>query len=429
MINRSNRSANVSYTAEELLSHLINSGRINTDDVVNDLLMKERNDVLKAHPHAISQGKDGRWRTFVKDKRYKSGRKMIAKSTRKGVEDALYDFYIDHDEGERLRRMTIRELYPKWLEHKTIHTTAETYVTRIESDWKTYYENDEIIDRRIASLKRLDLDEWAHKLIRKYDMTKNAYYNVTMIMRQCLQYAVDLDIIESSPFDNVKIDGRRMFRSVHKKPDETQVYTDEEVEKIFELAWNDFYSSDRLIYRLAPLALMFQFQTGLRIGELCAVKHSDVRNGRIHISRMLRRDTNEVVEHTKSHDDRIVILTEAATDLIRIAAAYQESNGINTDFIFSTNAGPLKYREVNMLLKRYCERANILYRSSHKARKTYISSLIDAGININTIRAFVGHADERTTYYNYCFDRSPEIEKKRLLEKALKAGVNKSQAM
>ena len=60
-----------------------------------------------------------------------------------------------------------------------------------------------------------------------------------------------------------------------------------------------------------------------------------------------------------------------------------------------------------------------MYRSSHKARKTYISSLIDVGININTVRALAGHADERTTYFNYYFDRAPEDEKKRLLEAAL----------
>ena len=79
----------------------------------------------------------------------------------------------------------------------------------------------------------------------------------------------------------------------------------------------------------------------------------------------------------------------------------------------------MKYREVNALLKKYCKSADILYRPSHSSRKTYISSLIDAGININTVRSYAGHADERTTYFNYCFDRTPDAEKKQLLEKAL----------
>jgi len=129
--------------------------------------------------------------------------------------------------------------------------------------------------------------------------------------------------------------------------------------------------------------------------------------------------SHKVVEHTKSHEDRDVLLTDAALDIIEVARAYQEEHGCKGEYIFSTTEEALSYAETNILLKKYCKRLNILYRSSHKSRKTYISSLIDAGININTIRSYAGHADERTTYFNYCFDRAPDAEKKMLLEKAL----------
>ena len=135
--------------------------------------------------------------------------------------------------------------------------------------------------------------------------------------------------------------------------------------------------------------------------------------------RMLQRDSDKVVEHTKSHEDRDVLLTDAALDIIEVARAYQEEHGCKGEYILSTTEEALSYAETNILLKKYCKRLNILYRSSHKSRKTYISSLIDAGININTIRSYAGHADERTTYFNYCFDRAPDAEKKMLLEKAL----------
>ena len=58
-------------------------------------------------------------------------------------------------------------------------------------------------------------------------------------------------------------------------------------------------------------------------------------------------------------------------------------------------------------------------KSSHKVRKTYISSLYSEGVNLNTIRALVGHTDERTTLHNYCFDRSESTEKIKLIERAL----------
>ncbi len=43
-------------------------------------------------------------------------------------------------------------------------------------------------------------------------------------------------------------------------------------------------------------------------------------------------------------------------------------------------------------------------KSSHKIRRTYLSSLFDTGINVNTIREIAGHEDERTSLNNYCFD-------------------------
>ena len=70
-------------------------------------------------------------------------------------------------------------------------------------------------------------------------------------------------------------------------------------------------------------------------------------------------------------------------------------------------------------MQKYCNHLNIKYRSPHKIRKTYISALIDAGVNIDTIRRLVGHTDERTTYKSYCYDRKEDKEIKEQLNDAL----------
>ncbi len=67
-----------------------------------------------------------------------------------------------------------------------------------------------------------------------------------------------------------------------------------------------------------------------------------------------------------------------------------------------------------------CEKVGIPARGMHALRRVYISTLIDAGFNINTIRAQVGHADERTTYKSYCYDRKPKEIKQEEFEKTLK---------
>lgn len=375
--------------------------------------------IFAEHPYSVSRGNDGRWRTYVIDNDT-NGRRMIAKSRKADLIDAVVNYYFLAGNEEILRRcVSLRTIFPEWLKYKELHTNADTYIMRIKNEWGKHYENDPIVDRPLHCLKKLELDEWAHKKIKENKMTKNMYYNFSIIMRQCLCYAVDREILDDNPFSRVFVDGKRVFRKTTKKPDKTQVYTKEEVAKLFNLAWDDYFNSKKLEHRLAPLAVMFQFYTGLRVGELCAAKYSDLCNGEIHVSRMVRRDSSEIVEHTKTYEDRDVILPEAAVKLIDTARNYQMRNRIDTEFIFSVTKDPLRYNEINILLKKYCARADILYRSSHKARKTYISALIDGGVNINTVRAMAGHADERTTYFNYCFDRATDEYKKSLIEKAL----------
>ena len=91
----------------------------------------------------------------------------------------------------------------------------------------------------------------------------------------------------------------------------------------------------------------------------------------------------------------------------------------DSGYIFSVNDEPLSYYAIRKLYARYCDEIGTAFKSSHKARKTYISALIDGGVNINTIRDMVGHMDERTTYNSYCYDRRPRPERIALIEKAL----------
>ena len=349
---------------------------------------------------------------------------MIVKTHEQDLLDYLAEFYEKQEQERSIKNYTLEKLYPEWKNYKSLHTTAETYVTPINSDWNTYYKDTDIITVPIKDLTKLDLDEWAHKLIKDYNMTKNQYYNVTVIMRQALLYAVDLGIIENSPFSLVKIDGKRLFRKTKKKPDYTQIFYQNEVDEISKMALEDFHNRVK-VYELAPLALLFQFQTGLRIGELCAVRYDDIETpDHIHIQRMVRRDTKEVVEHTKtSYGDRQVFLTAQAKHLIALAKERQEDLGVDsTGYIFSINGRPLTERSVATLYAKYCKNAGIIQKSSHKSRKTYISALIDGQVNINTVREMVGHADERTTLGNYAFDRKTESEKAQMIENALNAG-------
>ena len=411
----------LNITAEKLLSYCITSGILNLDDVQDQMTKKFKETILKHHNHKIWQGSDQRYRTHVSDNTKKSGRRLVVKTYEEDLLKYLGEFYGITESKNIENAISLENLYPDWKSYKEIHTTAKNYIRRIHNDWERYYVGTAIIKKPLNQLKKLDLDTWAHKLIKDNNMTKKQYYNATIIMRQSLDYAVALGIITENPFSAVHIDGKRMFRRVKKKADATQVYLKNEIEPIYKMAWKDFYRPNKLKNKLTPLAILFQFQTGVRIGELCVVSYSDIEDDQhLHIQRMYRYETHEVIEHTKNFEDRTVLLTSSAKQIIQTARAYQKEHGCNTDgYIFSEDNTPLAPWSVAYLYNKYCDHLGIMRKSSHKTRKTYISALIDGKVNINTIREMVGHADERTTYNNYCFDRSTENEKVYLIEKAL----------
>ena len=415
-----NTLASASFTEKEILSFLIQNGSIDLSDVANDMTKARRDRILKGHTYAISQGGDGRWRTYFKDDTKPSGRVMIAKSSLEKLQDAIVDYYENKEDSVRFTKITLEDLYDEWLEYKKLHTDSASYLYRIGTEWDKHYKGSEIAKTPVTKLTKLQLDEWAHRLIKDHKMSRKQYYNTTMIMRQMLEYSIDKGIIESNPFSRVKPDSK-LFRKVPKKSSETQVFSKSEEAALEEVAWKDFHDRVHHVRQLVPLAVLFMFYTGVRISEVCTLRYEDIEGNEIHIQRMYLDYEGRVVDRTKSEaGERYVYIPAKARKIIDAVRDRQIEEGVSSSgYLFSMNDSPCPYDAVRKCFAKFCKDLGITNKSSHKARKTYISTLIDAGVNINTIREMVGHADERTTYNSYCFDRTDKTERQKIIEAAL----------
>lgn len=415
----------IEYADADVLQFLLNATDLDIGGVAEEMRKAEKEKLLEQHPFPITQGKDGRWRTYIKNEDGK--RKQIAKATKEKVCEELYLHYKELMTILPAEDVTVESLFPQWLEYKRLHGASSTSLSRLDSDWRTYYEGTEIVKIPLQRLSKLMLDVWAHQLIERVENAKKQYYNISVIMRQVLNYVVDAEIISGNPLQKVRIEARQVFNPVKKKPSETQVFTVDEVEALYRVAREEFESGRNQVHKLAPLAVMFQFQTGVRIGELCALRYEDIEDDEIYVNRMYRFESKEVVDYTKAHNaGRYVTLTTEAKDLIAEEKQYQQDHGLSDDgYIFSINENPLSYYSIRKSYDRYCKAISTIHKSSHKSRKTYISALIDGGVNINEIREMVGHADERTTYGSYCYDRKTKPERTALIEAALSTTKNK----
>ena len=415
---------NIEYepSSDELMHFIKLHDKMSLEAALKYMKTLEVKTVLKRHSYKIYQEKDGRWSTYIKDANTKYGRKRIVKPTEFELYTALYYLYKKQDEKEMIKEMTLLALYPKWLEYKSLHTNAPTTIARHNVDWKKYYIGTDIVTIPILELDKLTLDQWAHKLIRKHNLTKKQYYNLAVIMRQSLDFAVENGYIEENWFAKVSVD-KRLFRPDYKKENRTQVFMENEERALKEYAWECFRNGNHSKQPLTALDILFQLQNGLRVGELRALRYGDISSDgkSISVTKMIRNETGEVVEHTKgAFGDRVVQLTDEAIRIIDIARETQKEKGAPTDgFIFSMNDKPIGYSAINKAYYNYCDHLGTVRKSTHKTRKTVISSLIDAGMNIDAIRRFAGHTSERTTYNNYCFDRRSDEKNREILNNAL----------
>lgn len=404
----------------ELIRMLLDQKSITMEEVEEALNKKKKEYVIKRHKYAIYTDGTGRFRTHYRrpgETSYK--RKSVSKRTEEQLYSALYDLYTGKEERFMKRMVSLEEIKGDWLEYKRLHGISEATIIKYESDWKSHLKGTDIVKRPICTLKKHYLDEWAHKLIRDNNMTRKDYINVSTLIRQPLDYAVELEIIDENPMRKVNIEPR-VFKPEKKKRSETQVFTRDEVAALSLVAREDL-ENERLIYKLCPLAFLFMFQTGLRIGEVCTVRYEDVEDGELHLQRSVERDRRRVKEGLKgSCAERWVILSSEALSIINEAKERQIAAGVCSDgYIFSMTEEHLSYRSLSESFRKYCKRAGITYRSSHKARKTVISTLLDGGMNLNSVREFAGHTDEQTTLNNYYYDRRNIDEKREIVDKAL----------
>lgn len=416
---------------------LQSQGIINIDDVQEKMREDERQRILKKHPYSVFYDeKDNRWKTTIPDETKKNGRRLIARRDRVKLENEIIEYYSGIEDGEYIKEYipTLENLFPKWLKYKSSHTDASSYSRRIMSDWNKFYKDTNIVSIPIKDLKYLTLDEWAHNMIKQHGLNKKQYYNMSVIMRQCLEYAVDSDLIELNPFDRVKIKGT-LFIKKEKPNNNSQVFLVSEQKMLCDEAARKFKIRD---WCTTPLMILLNFQIGVRIGELVALKWIDIEGDYIHIQRMeqgefrivnkpngeieIERLGYRVVPHTKSSaGDRMIYLNSHAREILKLIKSVNLKYGYYDDgyiFIASRQETRGTSRTITKYLESLCLSSGVTNKSNHKIRKTQISSMFDNNININTIREQAGHEDERTSFNNYCFDQRDDEVKKEKLESA-----------
>lgn len=180
-------------------------------------------------------------------------------------------------------------------------------------------------------------------------------------------------------------------------------------------------------FTFTGLGIYISLSTGLRIGEICALKWSDVNvaDGIITVSRTIERIY--IIDGEKKHTE-LVINTPKTQNSCRAIPMSKEllamikplKKVVNDDFYVLTNdEHPTEPRTYRNYYNKLMTRLGIPKLKYHGLRHSFATRCIEAGCDYKTVSVLLGHSNISTTLNLYVH---PNMEqKKRCIAKVFKS--------
>lgn len=384
--------SNQIYT-NELLKFIIEQGNITTTDIL-ELTEKMRIEkVKKLHNYAINKLGDERFKTTVKTA---DGRKSIVAKTEKDLWKKLADWYETEEK-------TFEVLFNEMCDYRLkLEKVEEKTIKEYKNVFKRFFSDTDMITKSLSQINlnaiTKFLDE-AHKRttvkgVKKKRISKNNQRDIKAVINKTYAYANNVLGMEIAcpmslvDFSDYKVDDK--LNNSH--------YTEEERIKLLDyLATIPDEKKD-----CYDLAIELDFELGLRIGELKALRYDDFKDDFVHIHAQILEKIidghkqNIYVDYVKTQNEegeRYLPLSHRAKEILERIKSLHFDN----DFLFKKQGRFMLTCTFNRHLEKHCPKAGIPYRSSHKIRFGFATRLIANNCPLNVASSILGHTNVQTT--------------------------------
>lgn len=329
--------------------------------------------------------------------------------------DYLMEFYgIEQSKSG----MTFSDLFLKWIEYKTLFVGSKnrhkglspSTIKRYKNDYERFFGSSDIINKPIGQITKPDLEGLIAGLISDHKLPEKQANNVIGYVAGMFSYAYDADMIDRDPA--AKLDRALLLsRCVSETSDDTsRILSRDEI-----VLLKSAITRHEQEHRYAPdYAAELALLTGMRVGELAALKWESIHDGYIHIDYSEHRldfddHTELVIGEPKCGKHRMIPLTEDMQDVLdRVKdLGYQSLEG----FVFvSSDGSRCTGHDIGCGCVRRGKEAGIKSNVSiHRIRRT-VSSLLHENLTETAVAALLGHT-ERVNKECYTYDISDYQEK------------------
>ena len=403
---------NYSFDDLKLLNDAYQNGIIDLAHIKELMEKAEREKYLKKHKYAIYMDNKGNWSTRLP--KPGGGRIKRTYKSREKLEDVIAAYY---KELESSLVISVEGAFQMWIEEKLrLDGTRKQTIDRYSTDFKRFFDGSSILKMNISDVTEDILKLFIRETIREKQLTIKQYKGLKTLVYGIFKFAKDhhyTTISITNFFGDLRIP-KTGFRKTVKK-DKDDVFTEDELNKIRD--WIYDHQS------LTNLGILLVMNTGLRLGELVALKWEDVQDDYLHVHRTQERYKGENGEYvfnvrdsakTDAGDRRVYLNDEAKDALRRIR--FKNPFG---EWILEKDGNRMVADSFDNVLYYICDQTAIKRRSMHKLRKTYGTILLDANVAESIVTSQMGHNDIQTTRQYYYRNNKTEAEMKEQLRKAI----------
>ena len=368
--------------------------------------MAKRQEDLDEYPYPIWQNKKSDyWYTYYDD--VASNRKKLKKLKDK---ENLENFIIGIVRQKR-EDPTVMEVFNEWNDRRlSLERISKATHLRNKQLSVKYFTNN-IGNKHIKHMTADDFRDYLEEAAYEHKLTAKGFANLKSILRGTLKRAKRRNLISfvtEDAFDGLDLSFRKTI-----KEDYEEVFDDLEMDEMVK-----YLTANPDIENLGLLLL---FGTGMRIGELVALKRCDIVSDN---AIMIRRTETKYVDddgHWKytvkdspktSAGNRTIVVPESYAWVVK-RLRLRDPFG---EWLFAYADGTrMKAYTIRHRLDRLCRDLKIYHKSPHKIRKTYGSILLDANVDKRMVIDQMGHTDILTTETHYHRNRKALEKKKAIL--------------
>lgn len=361
--------------------------------------MKKREEILKKHLYNIWQDKNGFWHTYLPSEN--GQRKSVKKKNKSDLENVIISYWKSKQNN------SFKERYDIWMDRQKKCGRSDNTIYKYQCDFKRFFEGDKICKENISRIDDEYICLFIQRLLERKQIPYRALKAMFGYMNGVFEKAIIDKVISNNPCKYVDLP---TFKHLCQEEKEKSV-SDRTLSVAEKNALLKKLNSDDKPDYIVKYAVEFAMYTGMRVGELAALRWEDVdfsqKEITIRHSEKHNRLTNEyTISTTKNSKIRKFPLTDEMKDVLLRVKEVEIKKGFISEWVFSNEKGRVHSRVIsNCVRNRTASKEFTNQKSIHAIRRTINSDMRCNGVSPVVAASLLGHT-VKVNNDNYTYDVS-----------------------